>query len=114
MQINSACSIIMYCNTQNLDIYYAYRSIFKDCYQRQGVEMLQLTRKTNESVMIGDDVEISVLNITKHQVSLGFSAPKAVSIQRKEIYLRRQEEERVGRGICLAQTGNKTTGITIN
>ena len=54
--------------------------------------MLVLTRKLKESIMIGDDIEISILSIEGDQVKLGISAPKNVDIHRKEIYLSIQQE----------------------
>jgi carbon storage regulator len=48
--------------------------------------MLVLTRKYNESVILGDNVEVKVLAVRGDQVSLGFSAPMEMSINRKEIY----------------------------
>lgn len=54
--------------------------------------MLVLTRKLKESIMIGDDIEISVLSIEGDQVKLGINAPKNVDIHRKEIYLSIQQE----------------------
>ncbi|MFU0828747.1 MAG: Translational regulator CsrA [Lachnoclostridium sp.] len=53
--------------------------------------MLALTRKVNESIMIGNDIEISVLEIKGEQVKLGISAPKSVPVYRKEIYLQIQQ-----------------------
>jgi len=53
--------------------------------------MLALSRKVNESIVIGNDIEITVLDIKGDQVKLGISAPKAVPIYRKEIYLQIQE-----------------------
>jgi carbon storage regulator len=53
--------------------------------------MLALTRKTNESIMIGNDVEITILEIKGEQVKIGISAPKSISIYRKEIYLQIEE-----------------------
>lgn len=49
--------------------------------------MLVLTRKLRQSIMIGDDVEISVLAVTGDKVRLGISAPRTVPVFRKEIYL---------------------------
>lgn len=53
--------------------------------------MLILTRKTNESLLIGDDVEITVLSVRGGQVKLGVKAPKDVAVHRQEIYQRIQE-----------------------
>lgn len=54
--------------------------------------MLVLTRRLKESIMIGDDIEISILSIEGDQVKLGINAPKNVDIHRKEIYLSIQQE----------------------
>ncbi|MFE4351020.1 carbon storage regulator CsrA [Peribacillus butanolivorans] len=54
--------------------------------------MLVLTRKSNESIMIGNDIEITVLAIEGEQIKLGINAPKNVEIHRKEIYLSIQRE----------------------
>jgi carbon storage regulator len=49
--------------------------------------MLVLTRKTNQSIMIGDDIEVSVLAVSRDKIRLGISAPKDVPVYRKEVYL---------------------------
>lgn len=49
--------------------------------------MLVLTRRTNESIMIGTDIELKVLSVDGEQVKLGILAPKHIDIHRKEIYL---------------------------
>ena len=54
--------------------------------------MLALTRKRGESIMVGNDVELVVLNVQGDQVKLGFIAPKNVTIHRKEIYEQIQTE----------------------
>ncbi|OIJ22368.1 carbon storage regulator [Anaerobacillus alkalidiazotrophicus] len=54
--------------------------------------MLVLSRKKDQSIMIGDDIEITVLAIEGDQIKLGINAPRSVEIQRKEIYLAIQEE----------------------
>lgn len=54
--------------------------------------MLVLTRKLKESIMIGDDIELSVLSIEGDQVKIGINAPKNIDIHRKEIYLSIQQE----------------------
>lgn len=56
--------------------------------------MLVLSRKREQSIMIGDDVEITVLDIQNDQVRIGIKAPKHVSIYRKEIFEEIQEENR--------------------
>lgn len=54
--------------------------------------MLVLSRKTDQSIMIGDNIEISVIAIEGDQIKLGINAPRSVEIQRKEIFLAIQEE----------------------
>ncbi len=56
--------------------------------------MLALSRKVNESIIIGNDVEITVLEVKGDQVKIGISAPKSVPIYRKEIYLQIKESNR--------------------
>lgn len=53
--------------------------------------MLALSRKINESIMIGNDIEITILEVKGDQVKLGINAPKSVPVYRKEIYLQIQE-----------------------
>ena len=48
--------------------------------------MLVLARRLNESIMIGDDIEIVVIDIKGDQVKLGIKAPRKVTVHRKEIY----------------------------
>jgi carbon storage regulator len=48
--------------------------------------MLVLTRKIMESIMIGDDVEVCLLDVKGDKVRLGIKAPKSVSVHRKEVY----------------------------
>lgn len=54
--------------------------------------MLVLTRKQNEAIQIGEDIEIKVLGIEGDQIKLGIEAPKSVDIYRKEIYLDIQKQ----------------------
>ena len=49
--------------------------------------MLVLTRKNNESIMIGDEIEIQVLSISRDKIRLGITAPKHVPVFRKEVYI---------------------------
>lgn len=56
--------------------------------------MLALARKINQSIMIGNDIEITLLEIKGDQVKIGISAPKSVPVYRKEIYVQIQEENK--------------------
>lgn len=55
--------------------------------------MLVLTRKGSQSIMIGDDIEVSVLSILGEKVRIGISAPRDVPVFRKEVYLEIQAEQ---------------------
>lgn len=58
--------------------------------------MLILTRRVGETVMIGDEVSVTVLRVKGNQVRLGVNAPKNVSVQREEIFQRIQQENAAG------------------
>ena len=58
--------------------------------------MLILTRRVGETLMVGDDVTVTVLGVKGNQVRIGVNAPKEVSVHREEIYLRIQEEKAGG------------------
>jgi carbon storage regulator len=49
--------------------------------------MLVLTRKTNQSIMIGDEIEVSVLAVSRDKIRLGITAPRDIPVFRKEVYL---------------------------
>ena len=66
--------------------------------------MLVLTRKPDQSIMIGNDIEITILEVRGEQVRLGIRAPRSVSVHRKEIYEQiRQENQNA------ANSGANTT-----
>lgn len=54
--------------------------------------MLVLSRRLGETLIIGDDIKITVLGISGNQVRLGIAAPKEVTVHREEVYLRIKEE----------------------
>lgn len=56
--------------------------------------MLVLTRKVGQSIVIGDEIEVVVLEVRGEQVRVGIRAPKTVAVHRKEIYDQIQEENR--------------------
>ena len=66
--------------------------------------MLVLTRKTNQSIMIGDEIEVTVLAVSRDKIRLGITAPRDVPVFRKEVYLSikgeddERDKERLGRG----------------
>jgi carbon storage regulator len=57
--------------------------------------MLVLSRQRDETIMIGDDIEVTVVDIRGDKVRLGINAPKAISVHRKEVYeaIRRENRE---------------------
>jgi carbon storage regulator len=65
--------------------------------------MLILTRRVGETLMIGDDVTVTVLGVKGNQVRIGVNAPKDVSVHREEIYERIKKEQQ-------AMGGGRSTG----
>lgn len=54
--------------------------------------MLVLTRKVNQSIVIGDDIEVVVLEVRGEQVRIGVRAPRAIAVHRKEVYEQIRQE----------------------
>ena len=73
--------------------------------------MLVLTRKTNESIMIGDDVEVSVLAVSRDKIRLGISAPREVPVFRKEVYISIQEERQAGVEQAQSRNGDSPSRV---
>jgi carbon storage regulator len=65
--------------------------------------MLVLTRKSNQSIMIGDDVEVSVLSVMGEKVRIGIQAPQEIPVFRKEIYLEIHREDGTGEQAARAE-----------
>jgi carbon storage regulator len=61
------------------------------------IRVLVLTRKRNQSIMIGDDIELTVLSVAGEKVRLGIQAPREVPVFRTEIYMEIQREGEGGR-----------------
>ncbi|MBC8463676.1 MAG: carbon storage regulator CsrA [Deltaproteobacteria bacterium] len=55
--------------------------------------MLVLSRQKDESIMIGDEVEVTIVDVRGDKVRLGINAPRSISVHRKEIYLAIQKEK---------------------
>jgi carbon storage regulator len=58
--------------------------------------MLVLTRKSNQSIMIGDEIEVSVLAVVGEKVRIGIQAPRDIPVFRKEVYLEIRDENVAG------------------
>ena len=56
--------------------------------------MLALSRKANESIIIGNDIEITILEVKGEQVKIGISAPKSVPVYREEVYRQIKESNK--------------------
>ena len=67
--------------------------------------MLVLTRKSNQSIMIGDDIEVSVLSIMGEKVRIGIQAPRDVPVFRREVYLEIQQERE---GVAAGASGGSS------
>jgi carbon storage regulator len=68
-----------------------------------GGAMLVLTRKSNQSIMIGDDIEVAVLSIMGHKVRIGIDAAREIPVFRKEVYLEIQQENAAARASARAE-----------
>jgi len=67
----------------------------------KGIAMLVLSRQKDESIMIGDDVEITIVDVRGDKVRLGINAPRNIAVHRKEIFLaiqKEKESQKVGNG----------------
>jgi carbon storage regulator len=65
--------------------------------------MLVLTRKCHQSIMIGDDIEVSVVSVAGEKVRIGIEAPRAIPVFRREVYLEIQQESSAGAASARAE-----------
>ncbi len=68
--------------------------------------MLILTRRVGETLMVGDEVTVTVLGVKGNQVRIGVNAPKDVAVHREEIYQRIQQEKTPGEAGLDDDVGN--------
>ncbi len=64
----------------------------RHCGGKRGNRVLVLTRKSNQSIMIGDEIEISVLSVMGDKVRIGIQAPRSIPVYRREVYAAIQRE----------------------
>ncbi|HEV2472022.1 MAG TPA: carbon storage regulator CsrA [Chthonomonadales bacterium] len=69
--------------------------------------MLVLTRKCDQSIMVGEDIEITILEVRGEQVRLGIRAPRSVAVHRKEIFLQ------IGARAEAEREANSSTGLQL-
>ena len=67
--------------------------------------MLVLTRKSNQSIMIGDEIEVSILSVAGDKVRIGIDAPRDIAVFRKEVYLAIGEG---GTGVSADEAGGQS------
>jgi carbon storage regulator len=65
--------------------------------------MLVLTRKCHQSIMIGDDIEVSVVSVAGEKVRIGIEAPREIPVFRREVYLEIQQESSAGAASARAE-----------
>jgi carbon storage regulator len=62
--------------------------------------MLVLTRRSNQSIMIGDEIEVSVLSTAGDKVRIGITAPRSIPVFRREVYLEIEQERTAARTVA--------------
>ena len=80
----------------------------------QGGTVLVLTRKSNQSIMIGDDIEVSVLSIMGEKVRIGIQAPRDIPVFRREVYLEIQQENIAAGGSARAEVDDALKRLSAN
>jgi carbon storage regulator len=72
--------------------------------------MLVLTRKSNESIMIGDEIELSILSVSGDKVRVGIQAPREIPVFRKEVWLEIQQENAPAGSSAPPQSTSRSRG----
>jgi len=75
--------------------------------------MLILTRRVGETLIIGDDVTVTVLGVKGNQVRIGVDAPKSISVHREEIYERIQREKEAQKQAAEKEGGDTATPSSV-
>jgi carbon storage regulator len=75
--------------------------------------MLVVRRRAGESLMIGDNVEIQILEVGSTQVKLGIVAPKEIAILRMEVHVTRQQNEAASREVSAVELANLTSKLKV-
>lgn len=65
--------------------------------------MLALSRKANESIIIGNDIEVTILEVKGEQVKIGIKAPKSVPVYREEVYQQIKESNKEAAGDAVTE-----------
>ena len=75
--------------------------------------MLILTRRVDESLMIGNEVVVTILNVKGKQVRIGINAPKEITVHREEIYNKIKTEQRQATSTSPSQKGISKTEVVL-
>ena len=76
--------------------------------------MLVLTRKSNESIMIGDEIELTILSVSGDKVRVGIQAPRDIPVFRREVYLEIQQENIAAGGSARAEVDDALKRLSAN
>jgi carbon storage regulator len=85
--------LAQYVNFSRIFITIIFSDLFKQPLNGHGGEMLILTRKPEETIIIGDDIKVTILGVSHNQIRIGIQAPKDIPVHREEIYRMIKAEE---------------------